>query len=161
MQQSDAAGNVSANSEPLSFKLDTIAPAKPVLSLATNAGPSATDDATNDGTVKVDGLEAGASWQYSVNGGTMLDGSGSSIKLTGDGAKVIRVQQTDTAGNTSELSDPVSFNLDSFVKASSYNNVSTKLVIDLDGAGPGTSTYNLYLQNVQYNPNSIATIFGV
>jgi hypothetical protein len=117
VQQSDAAGNVSANSEPLSFKLDTIAPAKPVLSLATNAGPSATDDTTNDGTVKVDGLEAGASWQYSVNGGTMLDGSGSSIKLTGDGAKAIRVQQTDTAGNTSELSDPVSFILDTILPA--------------------------------------------
>ncbi|ONN63988.1 hypothetical protein BTM36_24220 [Herbaspirillum sp. VT-16-41] len=52
-------------------------------------------------------------------------------------------------------------NLDSYVKASSFGGLSTKLAIDLDGAGPGTTIYNLYLQNVQYNPNSIATIFGV
>lgn len=52
-------------------------------------------------------------------------------------------------------------NLDSFVKASSFGGLSTKLAIDLDGAGPGTTIYNLYLQNVAYNPNSIATIFGV
>ncbi|MBG7620613.1 hypothetical protein I5R65_14175 [Herbaspirillum sp. AP02] len=52
-------------------------------------------------------------------------------------------------------------NLDTFVKASSYNNVSTKLLIDLDGPGSGTTSYTLYLQNVAYHPNSVATIFGV
>ncbi|BEV16370.1 hypothetical protein HBDW_31580 [Herbaspirillum sp. DW155] len=52
-------------------------------------------------------------------------------------------------------------NLDSFVKASAYDTSSTKLVVDLDGAGAGTTSYTLYLQNVAYNPNNTHTIFGV
>ncbi|HZG22703.1 MAG TPA: hypothetical protein VE092_22055 [Herbaspirillum sp.] len=52
-------------------------------------------------------------------------------------------------------------NLDSYVTASSFKGTSTKLVIDLDGAGPGTTTYSLYLQNLPYHPNNVPTIFGV
>lgn len=52
-------------------------------------------------------------------------------------------------------------NLSSFVQASSYNTSSTKLVVDLDGAGSGNTVYTLYLQNVAYNPGNTHTIFGV
>ncbi|MBS4679884.1 hypothetical protein, partial [Klebsiella pneumoniae] len=106
--------NLSVNSETLSFKLDTASAAKPSLSLLNDAGSSATDKTTNDGTVKVDGLEVGATWQYSLNNGlTWLDGSGNTVKLTGDGSKVVQVQQFDVAGNRSAISDSLSFTLDS------------------------------------------------
>lgn len=52
-------------------------------------------------------------------------------------------------------------NLNTFVTASAYNTSSTKLVVDLDGAGAGTTSYTLYLQNVAYNPGNTHTIFGV
>ncbi|WP_299530902.1 hypothetical protein [uncultured Herbaspirillum sp.] len=41
------------------------------------------------------------------------------------------------------------------------NGSSTKVVVDLDGSGPGTQTYTLNLQNVAYNPNNTHTLFGV
>ena len=37
----------------------------------------------------------------------------------------------------------------------------TKLVVDLDGIGPGVQTYTLNLQSVVYNPNNTHTLFGV
>ncbi len=53
-------------------------------------------------------------------------------------------------------------NLSSFVTASAgVNPNDTRLIIDLDGAGPGTLTYTLMLQNVVYNSVNTATIFGV
>ncbi|EOA02494.1 inner membrane protein [Herbaspirillum frisingense GSF30] len=39
--------------------------------------------------------------------------------------------------------------------------IATRLVIDLDGAGAGTQTYSLHLQNVAYNPANTHTLFGV
>ncbi|MET3432552.1 hypothetical protein ABIC71_002049 [Herbaspirillum seropedicae] len=53
-------------------------------------------------------------------------------------------------------------NLSRFVTASAgVNPNDTRLTIDLDGAGPGTLTYTLMLQNVPYNSANTATIFGV
>lgn len=53
-------------------------------------------------------------------------------------------------------------NLSSFVRASAGANPNdTRLVIDLDGAGPGTLTYTLMLQNVVYNNLNTASIFGL
>ncbi|RAN44827.1 hypothetical protein RB25_20025 [Herbaspirillum rubrisubalbicans] len=53
-------------------------------------------------------------------------------------------------------------NLSSFVTASAgVNPNDTRLIIDLDGAGSGTLTYTLMLQNVVYNSINTATIFGV
>ncbi|MBQ0711322.1 Ig-like domain-containing protein, partial [Ochrobactrum sp. AP1BH01-1] len=62
------------------------------------------DGITNDGTVVVGGLEAGASWEYSTDGGaTWQAGSGTSFELApgiyADGD--VQVRQTDAAGNTS------------------------------------------------------------
>ncbi|MDR6584056.1 hypothetical protein [Herbaspirillum frisingense] len=110
--------------------------------------------------------------------GVTANGQGTNIQ-TGPGKDTLVVGNFTNAADTSKLAatitdfylgqDKVAIfgqtvtkaNLDSYVKASSYGGLSTKLTIDLDGAGPGTTTYSLYLQNVQYNPNSIATIFGV
>ncbi|MGG5488436.1 hypothetical protein SDR43_00005, partial [Ochrobactrum sp. BD61] len=60
------------------------------------------DGITSDGTVIVDGLEEGATWQYSTDGGrTWHDGNGASFELEpgayGDGD--ILVRQIDSAGN--------------------------------------------------------------
>ncbi|WP_231944398.1 hypothetical protein [Herbaspirillum seropedicae] len=53
-------------------------------------------------------------------------------------------------------------NLSRFVTASAgVNPNDTRLSIDLDGAGPGTLTYTLMLQNVAYNSANTATIFGL
>ncbi|WP_051156314.1 hypothetical protein [Herbaspirillum huttiense] len=52
-------------------------------------------------------------------------------------------------------------NLGTYVQASSYNTSSTKLMVDLDGAGAGNTVYTLYLQNLAYNPGNTHTIFGV
>lgn len=119
VRQTDAAGNPSPDSDTLSFTLDTTAPVKPTLSLQADNGNSASDKVTNDGTVKVDGLEAGASWQYSTDSGvTWRAGSASSVKLTGDGNKTIQVRQTDAAGNLGATSDSFSFTLDGTAPAS-------------------------------------------
>lgn len=53
-------------------------------------------------------------------------------------------------------------NLSSFVRASAGANPNdTRLIIDLDGAGPGTLSYTLMLQNVVYNNLNTASIFGL
>ncbi|ARQ13735.1 PAP2 haloperoxidase-like superfamily protein (plasmid) [Rhizobium etli] len=100
-RQTDAAGNTSGNGT-LTFTLDTAAPTTPILALATDSGSSASDKVTNIGTVNVAGLEKGAAWEYSTDGGTTWSaGSGSNFTLSGDGVKNVLARQTDAAGNTS------------------------------------------------------------
>ena len=112
VEQTDTAGNTTTNSTPFAFLLDT-AVATPTLSLEIDAGASATDEITNDGTVLVAGLEAGATWQYSINAGsTWTTGVGSNFTLTGNGNKSVIVRQTDTAGNVSSNSAALAYTLD-------------------------------------------------
>jgi VCBS repeat-containing protein len=109
----DAVGNTSAPSAPLSVTVDTSAAAAPTLSLAINSGSSSTDKITNSGIVNVGGLETGANWEYSTNNGTTWTaGTGSNFTLTVDGIKTVVVRQTDLAGNTSNSSAPFTFTLD-------------------------------------------------
>ena len=66
--------------------------------------------------MNVGGLEAGASWKYSTNGGVTWNvGTGSSVTLQGDGSKSLMVRQTDAAGNTSTNSSALGFKLDTQV----------------------------------------------
>lgn len=112
VQEQDSAGNVSAAAS-LTFRLDTIAPVAPSLKLHTDSGSSSTDKITNSGLVDVTGLETGANWQYSTdNGAHWLNGTGTSLTLTGDGPKSVIVHQTDVAGNTSSNSTAFAFTLD-------------------------------------------------
>ena len=87
----------------LKFEMDTIAPSGPTLALVTDSGSSSSDGCTNDGTIRVEGLEVGARWQYSLDdGATWLTGMGATIasaRLGADGVKHLRVRQTDQAGN--------------------------------------------------------------
>ncbi|MFC5313771.1 Ig-like domain-containing protein [Azospirillum rugosum] len=112
--------NPGTASTAFALTIDTTAPAAPALALATDSGTSASDRITKVGTVTVSGLESGATWEYSLdNGANWTAGSGSSIALSGDGAKSVLVRQTDAAGNTSANSAAFAFTLDTMVAAPS------------------------------------------
>ncbi|ANY15290.1 hypothetical protein AW878_00005 [Bordetella pseudohinzii] len=107
----DKAGNVSAASGALVITVDTYAPSAPMLALTLDT--SGGNRITSDGRLTVSSLEAGAIWLYSSdNGATWLMGSGSSIVLTGDGAKSVLVRQQDAAGNVGAVSAAFDFILD-------------------------------------------------
>ena len=104
VRQIDTAGNTSGNGQlgPVSF--DSTAPLTPTLALASDNGSSNSDGITNNPTVKLTGLEAGATWQYSINAGNIWsNGSGTSFDLPAGSyaAGQILVRQIDRAGNTS------------------------------------------------------------
>ena len=75
------------------------------LSLATDTGTSATDHITNNGTINVSGLEQNATWEYRVNGGSWQLGTGSSFTLNEGVYTSVEVRQTDSAGNTSAITN--------------------------------------------------------
>lgn len=119
VRQTDAAGNISSVTN-FSFTLDTTQPATPSLALAQDTGSSHTDKITNNGNINVTGLESGASWEYSLDGGAhWTAGSGNSIAASvfgSDGEKHVRVRQTDLAGNQGD-STAESFILDTTAPA--------------------------------------------
>ncbi len=94
--------NVSADSALYNISIETGAPAAPGFGLAVDSGVSGTDGITSNGTVHVTGLEPGASFQYSTDGGSLwTTGNGSSFTLPGTAfyqAGAIQVRQTDVAG---------------------------------------------------------------
>ena len=120
-----AAGvSVSSDSGP-SNPPDTTPPPNPRLALAADTGVLGTDAVTNVGVVNVSGLESGATWEYSTNGGgSWSAGSGSSFALSGDGAKTVIVRQTDAAGN-SATSAALRFTLDTVTATPVVNLVAT------------------------------------
>lgn len=81
-------------------------PAAPAVTLASPT--SLNDVVTYDPTVNVSGIEAGATWEYTTNGGvTWNAGAGTSFELAqgvyADGD--VQVRQTDISGNVSALGD--------------------------------------------------------
>jgi len=71
VRQSNAAGNTSANSPAIgAVTVDNTAASAPSVSLVLDTGNSNSDGITTNGRMRVQGLEDGASWQYSTNGGT-------------------------------------------------------------------------------------------
>ncbi|NJA04139.1 DUF4347 domain-containing protein [Methylococcaceae bacterium WWC4] len=124
VRQIDIAGNVSANSAALAFTLDTVS-AAPSLALAEDSGASAVDGLTNNGVVNAGALESGASWEYSIDGGTTwVAGSGDSFSVAGDGAKSVLARQTDLAGNASAESVALTFTLDTAAPAAASGSLS-------------------------------------
>ncbi|WP_201339209.1 beta strand repeat-containing protein [Isorropodon fossajaponicum symbiont] len=109
----DANGNLLAaqfTQTPSSQSFDTQPPSVPTLTLNTDTGTSAADGITNNGMIDVTDLAIDlASWQYSVNGGvswtTVSDSAVTSFTLEPGtyGANLIRVRQTDNAGQTSNI----------------------------------------------------------
>jgi phosphodiesterase/alkaline phosphatase D-like protein len=103
-RQVDSAGNTSSNGQLGPVNIDTTAPLMPTLALASDSGSSYTDGITNSPSVKLTGLEVGATWQYSINAGSSWStGSGSSFDLPAGSyaAGQILGRQIDSAGNTS------------------------------------------------------------
>ena len=83
---------------------DDTPPEAPILALAADTGISNNDGITNNGTVNVTGLVAGATWQYSTNGGgSWTTGTGTSFGLASGTYAIgtILVRQSDIFGNTS------------------------------------------------------------
>lgn len=102
----DAEGVVFTSGRGFDFSVDTTAPDAPTLSIP-DTGSAADDGVTSDGVVQVAGVEAGASWEYSTDGGvTWTAGTGESFTLSEAtyAADSIQVRQTDAAGNVSQNS---------------------------------------------------------
>ncbi|MDD2864710.1 MAG: DUF4347 domain-containing protein, partial [Methylococcales bacterium] len=114
-RQTDLAGNVSVNSDALTFTLDTTA-TLPILSLMSDTGSNNLDRITNNGSVNVAGIESGASWQFSTDNQTWTAGTGNNFTLFGDGDKAVFVRQIDVVGNISPAS-LLTFTLDTQVAA--------------------------------------------
>jgi Bacterial Ig-like domain len=91
--------------------VDTTAPLAPGMALVTDSGTSGSDKLTNVAGVNVTGLEAAATWEYRVDTGAWLAGTGSSFNLTA-GTHSYSVRQTDAAGNLGKASTAVSYALD-------------------------------------------------
>jgi VCBS repeat-containing protein len=98
----DAAGNVSPPAQ-FTAPVDITLPPVPIVSLENDTG-TVGDGITLDGTVLVRGIEPGATWEYSINGGqTWTAGSGPGFEL-GVGNFNVLVRQTDLAGNSATTS---------------------------------------------------------
>jgi hypothetical protein len=83
---------------------DTTPPAAPTITLAADTGRSASDGVTRNGSITVAGLEAGARWEYSVDGGASWSagsGTGFTVPAGSYAAGAIRVRQADAANNLS------------------------------------------------------------
>ena len=96
----DANLNASLPSE-LVVTLDTVSPVAPTLSLI-NDTATAADGISTDGTVLVSGLETGASWVYSIDGGAVFKaGTGDKFVLPIGtyAANSVQVKQTDAHDN--------------------------------------------------------------
>jgi hypothetical protein len=66
------------------------------------------DGVTSNGLITVNGLESGATWQYSSSGDDgFVDGTGSSFALADNASyavNAIQIKQTDVVGNVSDIS---------------------------------------------------------
>jgi hypothetical protein len=75
--------------------------------LLSDTGSSSSDRVTSNGSITVAGLEAGATWQYSINSGanwsTAQSSSTTSFSVEAGSYTTgqVQVRQTDTAGNSS------------------------------------------------------------
>ena len=99
----DAAGNVSAATS-RTLSVDSSAPATPGVELVQDTGYSTTDSVTSNGSVAVSGIESGATWQFSIDGGAnWVTGSGSAFTLAPGSyaAGAVKVRQVDAQGNVS------------------------------------------------------------
>ena len=106
MKQTDAAGNDSAVVDLGAITIDTSAPTGLTATLANDTGVSTSDGLTKDGTISISGVESGATWSYSTDGGVNWTvGTGSSFVLPEGTHANVQVKQTDVAGNDSAVVD--------------------------------------------------------
>ncbi|WP_313603677.1 DUF4347 domain-containing protein [Comamonas jiangduensis] len=93
----DRAGNAGIHTSVSdSYAIDTVLPAQPVLQVESNAEGNAT--------VRVDALDAGVQWEYSLDAGqTWQAGQGNVIAIASPGQYMLQVRQTSAAGNQSAV----------------------------------------------------------
>ncbi|MDO6673920.1 Ig-like domain-containing protein, partial [Cobetia amphilecti] len=117
----DAAGNKSAASGEFTLTVDTTMPSSPALALSNDTGTD-DDGITSNGEVTVSDLEADATWEYSLDGGSnWIDGTGTTFTLDegvyADG--VVQIRQTDVAGNVSDAVNLGAVTVDATIAAPS------------------------------------------
>ena len=106
-QVSDVAGNQSSAGSAYTATFDQVAPSAPTLTLTSDTGSSSTDRLTNNGSITVTGLEAGATWQYSTNRGISWSAAlaatttAFSVAPGSYTTAQVQVRQIDAAGNSS------------------------------------------------------------
>ena len=126
VRQTDVAGNESDASTPLTFTLDTTAPATPTITGADDAGPISSGGRTKDTTPVFSGAgETGATVTITIKYGTTTTTATTTVTddtwtyapgaLTAGATYTVTAQQTDVAGNVSALSDPLNFTLEQMV----------------------------------------------
>ncbi len=85
--------------------IDNTGPSSQTITLAEDTGIDG-DKITHNKAVNVGGLEADASWEYSLDSGnTWTTGNGTSFELASDTqyiANQVQVRQTDKSGNTGD-----------------------------------------------------------
>ena len=94
------------SSDVFTLTIDTRAPSAPGLALADDTGSNTADGITSNRIMTVRNIEAGATWEYSTDGGTNWNpGTGTTFELTNPSyeAGAIQVRQTDAAGNRSRV----------------------------------------------------------
>ncbi|MDQ7015250.1 MAG: Ig-like domain repeat protein, partial [Gammaproteobacteria bacterium] len=129
VRQTDAAGNVSLASAPLVFTLNTAALAAPTLDLAVDSGAIG-DLITNDGALNVL-ADPTATVEYSIDGGNTWTAAFTAV----EGLNSVQVRQTDTSGNVSLASAPLTFTLDTAAPIAP----SVALSVDSGAIGDGIS----------------------
>ena len=105
IRQSDAAGNISTSSS-IEFTLDQTPSAAPGVALATDTG-TVGDNITSDGGLQLSGVEAGATVEYSTDGGLTWQTDFTPV----EGLNQVQIRQSDAAGNAS-TSSSIEFTLD-------------------------------------------------
>jgi large repetitive protein len=165
---SDSAGNVSVASSALSITIDTTAPAKPAvpdLAAASDTGTSNSDNITNLNNITLQGAAGSVEANVSVHARSDVDGGLTNTTANSDGSwslavtglventHQLTIQVTDTAGNQSVYSDPISVVIDTttpaltsvaFDQAQITNANQTAVSFSLSGAETGTkAAYNI------------------
>ncbi|WP_202392846.1 Ig-like domain-containing protein, partial [Croceibacterium xixiisoli] len=99
VRQTDAAGNT-ATTTLGSITVDASV-ATPVAALTDDTGVLDDDGITSNGQIDVTGLEDGATWEFTTDGGqNWQPGTGGSFTLAEGTYANVQVRQTDAAGNT-------------------------------------------------------------
>ncbi|SFS65119.1 Ig-like domain-containing protein [Saccharopolyspora flava] len=112
----DAAGNTSQPSDPVTFTVDTTPPGAPTITGPGNGSLTGDSTPTVSGTAEPGSTVTVTDDQGNELGTTTADADGNWVVEVGqpllDGPHTITATATDTAGNTSQPSDPVTFTVD-------------------------------------------------
>ena len=151
----NAAGSQSAAGSAYTATFDQVAPPAPTLTLTRDTGSSSSDRLTNNASITVAGLEAGATWQYSTNSGSSWSTAQSATTTTTSfyvapgsySTGQVQVRQSDAAGN----STPASTTFQGFT-------VDTSAPL-IDGIIVSASTVELSFNEALASPSSVLPRF--